>query len=263
MSEDGDPRADVEYLARSAARVEIVRALREGGELSRRDLREAVSASRSAVQRGVDGLVEKGWVRADGRTYELSAVGRLVAEDFERLLETAGLAQRLEPITEWLDDRELDFDLRALADATVTTATDGDPYAPVTRHLAGVEATETFRALLPSTGIQPLRRMRKCLVEETDRSHALIVDRGVAETLRSDEFRPVVEEVLATGRCEIRVLDGEFDHYLGLLDGGVQIGIEDDDGIPRALVETDRESVRSWAERRFERAHAESDPLTL
>jgi len=52
--------------------------------------------------------------------------------------------------------------------------------------------------------------------------------------------------------------------YLGIADGTtVQIGVEDDDGIPRALLETTNESVRAWAESMFSKYTASAvDTLT-
>lgn len=89
-----------------------------------------------------------------------------------------------------------------------------------------------------------------------------MVERSVAQVLQSkEEYADLVEEMEETGRIEIRVVNDSIPYYVGLLDETVQIGVEDDDGVPRALLETDSDEAREWAEQTYERYRQASEPL--
>lgn len=45
--------------------------------------------------------------------------------------------------------------------------------------------------------------------------------------------------------------DDEVPFCLGIVDGLVQIGVEDDEGVPRALAESSSDELREWARERF------------
>jgi hypothetical protein len=48
------------------------------------------------------------------------------------------------------------------------------------------------------------------------------------------------------------VTDEYVPFCLGIVDGLVQIGVEDDEGVPRALAESSSDELREWARERFE-----------
>jgi hypothetical protein len=56
----------------------------------------------------------------------------------------------------------------------------------------------------------------------------------------------------------------ELPFYLGLTDDGcVQIGVEDDDGLPRSLLETTDGDVMEWAESVYRKYRAEAEPKSI
>ena len=57
--------------------------------------------------------------------------------------------------------------------------------------------------------------------------------------------------MLSTGRLTILVAES-VPFFLGLADErATQIGVEDDEGMPRALFETEAEAAREWADALF------------
>jgi len=75
----------------------------------------------------------------------------------------------------------------------------------------------------------------------------IVVPPEFADLATDEPFAPYFEALLASGRHPIHVAP-EVPLYLGIGDGTtVQIGVVDDEGIPRALLETTNEPVRTWA----------------
>ena len=125
---------------------------------------------------------------------------------------------------------------------------DGDPYAPERKQTEILRTAERLRFLLPSVDIEGT----KTLTEETT-GHALeagtILSPSLESTFESGEFAPYVREVIESGRSTLFVAERNLPSYLGLADDGrVQIGVEDDAGFPRSLLETTDADVRAWAE---------------
>lgn len=69
----------------------------------------------------------------------------------------------------------------------------------------------------------------------------------------------LVGELLECDPDPVGCLVVEFD--LGLCDDCVQIGVEDANGMPRALVETGADEVREWAQQTYERYLERSAPF--
>ena len=168
------------------------------------------------------------------------------------MLDTIGVVERLRPFLRWFPDDALEFDPRVLADAKIFVSSAANPYAPVNRHVEVMRSVEQFRCLLPAVGLQPMTVVRDCVVERSQ-EQAVVFGANVAPTLRRESaYAAVLEELGDSDRCDMYVADEEIRYYLGLCEDCVQIGVEDGDGMPRALVETDADEVREWAERTFE-----------
>ena len=252
---------ELQFLSRSETRVRILDELHRDGTLSKNELKRRLDASRTTIQRNLNALAEHGWVRDRNRSYELAHCGRLIAEDYLDLVDRLGVVSDLRPFLRWVDPADLDVDFRSLADATVTTAKPGDPWAMVNRHVAALETMDRGRVVLPLTGMSAVKACRDRVVD-AGASAEMIVSPDVEETVRSDPtYSDHHAEMLETGRYELRVYDGEIPYYLGLVDDLVQIGA-DEDGEPRALLETDDESVYAWAERTIDEYREHSSPIS-
>ena len=123
---------DIEFLALSANRVEVLRLLAEGRH-TRRDLADKTGASQATLGRILGDFEDRAWVRKRDGGYVATATGELVAAGFTDLVDILGTERTLRPIVDYLPTDSLAFDVRHLADATVTTPSGTRPNAPVRR----------------------------------------------------------------------------------------------------------------------------------
>lgn len=249
------------FLTQSSVRIRLLETLYKERRLRKRELRERFDASRVTVRRNVAALEDRDLIAVTGRTCEITPLGELVVEDVLPALSLVDVVERLRPFVRWFPDDELEFDLRALENATVVAASSSDPYAPVNRHIEAMERADRFRCLLPAVGLPAMTVARDRVVDDGS-SHELIYGREIAATVRKQpEYGRLIDEMLESENCELYAADRGVEFYLGLFEDGVQIGVENDDGVPRALVETDAEEVREWAERAYDRYRARAEPF--
>lgn len=250
------------FLAASRTRVRILELVAGDGRVDRDVLRARLDASRTTVQRNLDALVERGWLRTTHVEYAITPAGRLAAESLDLLDERLQAADRIAPLVEYAPDAAFDFDLTALADATVVTAGPGNPYRMVNRHVDRIREATTMRSALPLVGLHAVETVHR-RVTEAGVTGELVVTPDVARTFAEAEgFSGLVEETVDTGRFEVLVTDETIPFYLGLLDDRVQVGV-DEDGDPRALLESTNEEVRAWAERTYEELKDGARPADL
>ncbi|WP_135825989.1 helix-turn-helix transcriptional regulator [Halorussus ruber] len=231
-------------------RIDALESVRESGK-DKRELVESLDCSRSTVDRSIRELESHGLVAYSAGEYRPTTFGRLALAEYRRFEERVETMKRLKPALEWLPVEEFDLDFGCLTDAEVIVSTPSDPYAPANRHADVASQAETFRALLPAVGLNQLEAGRQSAVEDGQRQH-VVVEPSVAEQLREKpHYAEKIEEMLDTGRVEISVSEGDIPYFLGLYDEIVHVGVEDEDGIPRALIETDAEEIREWADSTF------------
>ena len=252
----------IELLARSEHRVRILDLLCESGSLEKHVLGDQVDASRTTIGRNLDVLEEQGWIRRTNAHCEITRQGELVAEKFRTLTETVALGSKLDAFMRWVPDGALDLDLELLTDAEIILPEPGDPDAMVNRHVELIRETANDRVILPVTGLHAFEAVHRKIVEENATSE-LVVEPTIEETFRTNpSYVELYEEMVATGRFDIRVYDGDIPYYLGVLDDTVQIGVSED-GEPRAILETESEAVADWAAGVYAEYKDESKPLQV
>lgn len=252
----------VELLARSEHRIRILDLLCENGSLEKHALGSELDASRTTVGRNLAALEEQGWIRRTNAHCAITRQGELVTEKFRDFVDTVKLVDELEPFLKWVPDGTLDLDLRLLADAEVLLPEPGDSWAMVNRHVAVIGETNHDRAMLPVTGLHAMEAIHRKIVSGDARTE-LVVEEKIAETFQSNpNYAPLFREMVETGRFEVRVCNGEIPYYLGVLDGTVQIGV-DEDGKPRAMLETAVDEVEDWAMDVYEEYERRSEPVQL
>jgi len=254
---------EIAFLSRSLTRVRILDLLRGAGRLDERELRTRLDASRTTIGRNVAALCERGLLANGEGEYTLTRAGETIAADLFDLVGTVEVTRRLEPLLRWLPDGALDVDLRQLADAKVILAEEANPYAPVNRHVEALKRAEDVRLFVGVAGQHAWEIAKRRVVEE-NATHEYVVGSGVVETLRSDpNYATPCEAMRETDRFDLSVYDGEVPYYLGLLDDTVQIGVEDDEGMPRALLETDVEGIGKWATDTYAGYRERSTPFSM
>jgi predicted transcriptional regulator len=153
--------------------------------------------------------------------------------------------------------------VQALKGAQITSSTRSDPYAPVRRHVETVSSADRFRALLPTVGPNALESAKKRL-QNGDAHHEVVVNSDVAELFRTQrEYSELIQPLLETDHVDIHVSERRIPCYIGIVDGSVQIGANNENGIPHALLETDSQAAREWAKCLFEEFRAEARPFVM
>ncbi|ELY66524.1 helix-turn-helix transcriptional regulator [Natrinema versiforme] len=247
----GDAIETLEYVARSPSRVRILETLSAEGAVSRDALRAEVDVVRTTLQRNLTGLIERGLIRERDRRYELTSAGSLATGGLSTAIERIDAAERLRPVLERIPPAELAFDLERLVDATVVEATTANPYGPVEHHAASLADARHARLALPAAGAEPIKRTREAV--EAGAVFELIVTESVAETLRTEpSIADSFATIAASDSVSVSVVERGIPFYLGVIDDAVQIGVDDDTGLPTALLESTDARVREWAIDRFD-----------
>lgn len=243
----------IEFLSQSRCRFQILEYLLQHDDAKKRDLKTVVESSRTTLQRNLNALESRSWISCEGTSITITPIGRLVVEEFLPLLEAVSMADELADFFRWFPEDDVAFDIRALADATVTVAEDGNPYAAVDQHVAAMKETASCRLLLPVVGLQAMQAATPRLLDDELTLECLFARSG-ANVLRTDPaLESELHRHLESGNVEFYAVNEELPYFVGIYDHCVQIGASDDAGVPRALVESPSEEIRRWAEATFDR----------
>jgi len=243
--------ASYELLSVVLKRRDVIDRLHEH-PATKRTLTESLDCSRSTVDRALRELETHGLVTyTDGR-FELTPLGEQAIVGTIELLEGIEVARDLEPVLEHLPLERFDLDLRLLADADVYVPEPGNPWAMVNQHVTVLEQADEIRAVLPLTGLHATEAVHERVIDHGARAE-LVGCPEVVRTFRTDpDFVTLIEEMEATGRHRMFQVNEQPPYFVGIIDDVVQIGV-DEDGEPRAIVESTDPDVRAWAERTYER----------
>lgn len=232
---------------------------------SRREKRvlvEELACSRSTVDRSLRELESLGVAEYADGGYRLTAFGEMVRSRFADLDERIALWFEFAPFLQWLPRDEVDVDIELLSGADLYCAEPGDPLAMVNRHVrVAAQATE-MQLVLPLTGLHAYQTIRDRVVDAGARS-TVVTTPDVVHTYQSDPaYAPLTEEMAETGRFSLYQYNDPIPCFVGLLDGTVQIGV-DDDGDPQALVEGSDADLREWAMGVFAEFERTATPVIL
>ena len=249
---DASALDQIVFLSRAESRARIVERLRRAGPATQRELRTELDASRTTVSRSLKALAERGWIARSDGAYRLTESGRRIAAEFARMLDTV---EAVEELSEFLRLFPADVDAPDFLDASgveVTYSTEADPYAPARKQTEVLHTADRLRMLLPAIDLDSTEAINE-QVTERGLEVETVVSPDVESVMESAEFSPLVREKLATGRSTILVAGSPLPFYLGLADAElVQIGLADEEGLPRALLETTDGTVRTWARGLYE-----------
>lgn len=249
---------DTDALVTVVRRAPALSALAEG-PMDRQDLQERLDVSRPTVHRLTRALDEEGLARRVDGEFVLTPLGEEVADrvaSFERDLDAA---RRLSDLLGVVREAPVEFDVRHFADATVTRAGPGKPYAPVSRFMELVGKTASLRGMDPAS-INPLHvdDVHRAIVNgmETD---AIFQPDVVAELLANNPER--ARDAFESGNLTLSTME-DVPFGLTLCDDRVGVGVyEQELGMLEVYVDTDDRAAYEWAEDVFETYRAAADPI--
>ncbi|WP_435178103.1 helix-turn-helix transcriptional regulator [Halorussus sp. AFM4] len=252
------PIEDVEFLARSEHRIDVLDALADEPR-TRTDLQDATGASSATLGRVLSDFEARKWVTRSGYRYELTTQGRFIAEGVADLLVRVETERRLRDVLELLPAESLGFTLDMFADAVVTVGDAEDPYRAVRRFDELIEGAESMRAFgtatLKSANVGTLHRN---IVEgmETEILYPPPIIEAVVD------WNPTAAaEAVESGNLAI-LLHDDLPCGLTILGDRVALtGYARDTGMLRIVIDTDDPDALARAETLYETYRREARPF--
>jgi len=256
------PLDDVDHLARSPHRAEVVRRF-AAADRTRRELHEETGIPQPTLGRILGSFQERGWLERAGDTYALTVRGRLVATAFERLLDVVGTVQRLPAEATFEPLLELGFDLDWLAGVEVTDpAGTGDPFAHVRRVRESMTATARIVELSP----RPMPGVAELLADRLRAGELAVETVFPSDAFRAfvadSDNRTLVAGMLGTGRFRLHLFDGRVPCYVARHGDRAVVDLQSSDGRMLGLLSTADPAVLDWVDAVVEDFRARSAAVT-
>lgn len=241
------PLAEIEFLARSPNRVTVLEALTDG-PIERYDIEETTGVTRATLGRILDDFEERGWVIENDRQYETTQLGTYVSREFTALLEGFEPVPALNEVIQWFPEAGFEFDLGCLAGAEIVRPSRSDALAPtnhIARHLQSADQVRLITySVLPDV-------MEACWRGTIEGSLELesVLDQGALDSFEANpRLVDHAEGMFKSGQAEIIWYDGDIPFTVFIVDNVVLLCLSGGEGAPHAVIETDNETIREWAE---------------
>ena len=258
---DADPLEEIEFLARSANRIEVLAALVEEPR-TRQRLATEIGVSQPTLGRILRDLGEREWVTTDGDRYRATATGELVATGITDLRDRLATEARLRKIIEWFPADAVDVDLTHFSDARITTPTQTRPNAPIRRMLDLLGDTDHARLLSHAFNEQKLRLIRDRTVGGDLTVEGVFAAEAIDAIVATADLRDLLRDIVTSENAEIRVVEEDIPVAVEVTDDRTHLLLRNDEGIVRASLDTDDGTVRAWADRLHETYWRDGRTLT-
>ena len=254
------PLEVIEFLVRSPNRVEVLGALTDG-PIGRYDLEETADVTRATLGRILDDFEERGWAVEDDRQYATTPLGTYVSEEIGAVLDRFEPVPSLSEVAQWFPEEGFDFDLGRLAGAEIVRSTKRNALAPTAHISRRIRTADRVRLITYSVlpGV-----MDECWRGIVDGGLELegVLDGEALDSFGADpQMVEQAREMVETGRAEVYVHHGEVPSTVFVVDDVVLLCLSGGEGAPLAVIETDDEAVRSWAESTIDDLRGEGERL--
>lgn len=258
---DADPLEEIEFLARSANRIEVLAALVEEPQ-TRQTLADSVAVSQPTLGRILRDLTDRTWITTDGDAYRATATGQLVATGITDLRERLATETKLRDVIEWIPTDAVDVGLQHFADARITTPTQTRPNAPITRMLELLGDTDHALLLSHAFNEQKLRLIRDRTADGTLTTDGVFGADAIDAISATADLREMLSEIVATDAAEIRVVTDDIPVAVEVTDTRTHLLLRNSEGIVRASLDTTDDTVRLWARNLHQQYWDAGEPLS-
>jgi len=248
------------YLTRSSLRVDLLLYLAAAAPVEERAVRAEYDVARTTVTRTLEGFAERGWIDRGGDGCTLTAYGAAVAATVRETVSALGPPTDLEPFLRRVPADAFDLDPAALADAEVTVAEPGSPYAPVEAVTELRARSSTVRELSSIVARDSAEQVHDRAVQGDATFEIVLQDDVVEQIHAAAEYRSQFEATVDQAGVDVRVYEGTFPFLVVLLDDAVALGATTDEELPAVLVVSESDAVREWAESVYAEFYAASTP---
>ena len=257
---------DIQFLANSANRIQVLDAL-TSGTASRRELQDETGVPRSTAARILDDAEARGWVRSVGSRYRITSLGEAMVTEFRQHLAATEGIHHLGPAIDWLPEPAWDLDFRCFREAEVTKPTGANPTAHFDRAMEYFQGSDSYRGLTQNSLPEHMKVLHGRVVEGQFDFEG-VVEASFIEFLSDDPERVDLWQDIAD---RMWLYNGHVPLNMHIVDGTVLLWLcgenqAGDDVLVKGLLESTHADVVSWAESLYEeyRADAESlEPVVL
>ena len=250
----------VSFVARAENRLAALRGLADGPR-RRAAVQADTGIPRATLSRILADCRDRDLVERSGPEYALTPLGERLVDELEALYEAVDGAGALQTLADGLPLDELEVDLFAVDDLTVTLPNRVDPLAPIGRAASVLGGAASVRGFCYSLLHAPILAMSRDVVEGGGRFVGVVSADVLRHVAADPELFGPVGELLGTGRAEVLVYDGGIDPQFMITEDRVLFLVADAEGAVQGLVETAEPALRPWAEARFEAHREAAEPL--
>jgi predicted transcriptional regulator len=254
------PLEEIEFLARSTNRVEVLRLVATRPH-TRGELAATTGASQATLGRILEDFAERSWVEREGGKHVATATGELVADGIDELIAVLETEGKLRDVVAYLPAAELGFDLRRLAEATVTVPSRTRPSAPLQQVLDAMEGARRLQAFSHTLNEQSLATAHDRVTAGRQTFEAVLSPGAIEALAADDELWTRLRALAEHDDATIAVADEEVPLSVTVADGTVSLLVRDEGGILRASIHTDDAVVREWAADAFADYRAAATPF--
>ena len=260
------PLDDLAFLSRSNHQIAVLGELARGDQ-TRRELRDATDISRPTLGRILGGCEERGWVATNGsgngQDYSLTALGRVVVDEFSAAMATIETVQQLRTLAPRIPFDELGIDPRALADARVTTPSPTDATAHSRRERELLGQTNRVQFLCNQALPETVERYRDWATADDRQLEAIISGDAIDAAMADETMAAALDDLVAATGVTIHRYEGSVSAMLGRFADVASIVPLDDSGVPCAFIESENETVCSAVADTLARYRDRAVPLSV
>ena len=259
-NEEVESLHEIAFLVNSVNRFAVLENLTDG-EHSRHVLAERLDVSRVTIARILDDLEDRQWISQHGQIAEITSLGAWVVEEVSELQQMMIVERKLRSVIRWFPDEGFGFHIGCLKDADITRVTEADATSPIDRLVRQLDHAEHVQAFSFAITGQFLNACWEFVIEE-NHTFEWVFTTDVLEVLTSNEvMRQQSREMLESGRATFIHYDDTIPYVVILTEITANLRLADESGAPSALIQTEQEEVRAWAESMFETYRAEGTPV--
>lgn len=257
MSDESN--GDISFLSRSPVRVTLLKRLATASAQPA-TLVEHADVSRTTVHRTLNELVERGWVQRSGEGYAITGTGNLALQTFEEARARFRTLDRLGPFWDHVEDG-LGLDPGWLEDARVQRASGENPQRPLEWYADRLEAIDGDEL----EGISPIVNRQVMAVHGpvvfAGTPVELIIGESTFQIVR-DRYADRLRESIELENYRLLVTDDSPTVGLTRYGDRVFLGAYDGDRRLVAVVESDRDELREWADHHYQRYRTNARHVT-
>lgn len=251
---------DIAFLANSENRVAVLRSLINGTH-SRHVIAEKTDVSRVTLGRILDELEDRQWITQQGQVCDITPLGAWVIEEFTALSKMMESEQTLRQVFQWFPAEDYGFHISCLADADITLISRADASAPISTLIKQFEIGGRVYAFSFAITSQFLDACWRHVMDGRVTWEWVFTTEVLDVLTNSPEMARQSREMLESGKAEYRHYEGDIPYVVIVSEEMVNLRLADADGAATALIQSNHDPVRAWAETTFQEYWRDGSPI--